>query len=121
MDQRKERQVKNIAELNSKHLDQISALTTAHEVKMDRLANEYEARLDKKSIEYESRLNMKDSRINEIVDQTYKAIHDFKSVLHKQNDLIVSVRTDVQPIKQMQPFIASIAEKIDQLVNLEKK
>lgn len=110
MDQKNEKYIAVVNELNQRHLKQLEELTNSHEQKMTIAANEYERRLD-----------LKDSRINEIVDQTYKAIHDFKSVLDKQNGLIVDVREDVKPIKAMQPFIQSIAEKIDQLVNLEKK
>jgi hypothetical protein len=96
-----------ITSLNEKNIETIEKLTNDHEIKMAERAGQYEIRLD-----------AKDKRINQVVDETYKTIHDFRAILDRQNELIVSVREDVRPIKAMAPMIQDVTNNINRLVKI---
>ena len=99
--------VKYLDEKNTAHANQIADLTRAHKEEIKEIVKDYEARLD-----------AKDERLNKVIDQTYKAVHEMSDAMEKTSDMIVNMRQEFEPLKKAQPLIVQIADKIDKLTNV---
>lgn len=83
--------------------------------KMEKMQNECKNMMITAASDYQTRLDKKDERLDTVVNSTYEAIHDFREVLGKQNNLILDVRDELAGVRQISPVINEMTGQVTRL------
>lgn len=98
-----------IDEQSKKCQEKVSQMIQDHRTEMTEIASQYEARLE-----------VKDARINQVVDSTYKAIHEMTVALEKNTRTMADVNERIRPVEEVLPKVITLTSKIDDLFNATK-